>query len=103
MKTQHAPAPWILSESPTTATRDSDPLKPTYFKHIKSKTIYGRLVGKALGINKEQCEANARLIAAAPELLEALEMICKEEFPQNSNMADLKEHALKIINKAKGL
>ena len=35
------------------------------------------------------------------ELLNMLEVICKEEFPENSNMADLKREALKIIEIAK--
>ncbi len=53
-------------------------------------------------IEDVEAKANAQLIAAAPELLEALEWICKESFPKNSNMADLKQHALKAIKKAKG-
>ena len=58
-KQQHTPGPWKLSEDPET---------------FKNK-IFGADNYNVLGPNRlsSEVEANARLIAAAPDLLEALE------------------------------
>lgn len=96
---KHTPGPWVLGEK-----------KDTYFR------IYGKgaTIAKVdICVNKEQIspstfrekleegEANARLIAAAPELLEALKMAA------NFNWKNNRTHLLEIVNvaiaKAKGL
>lgn len=84
---------------------------------IKSNNeVIGWLYSKNITSNKKELEANANLIAAAPELLEA----CKEvlrlkdliEYPQETNQEHLGEakaitlmlgKTQKAINKALGL
>ena len=72
MKTQHTPGPWTIH-----ADTDGWPL-------VMSGGVAGRIVANvnpqscpdessAPAFVAMPCEANARLIAAAPELLEALE------------------------------
>jgi len=46
--------------------------------------------------NTEECEANAKLIAAAPDLLEALQLYVKH----GVIFGQVKENAIKAINKA---
>jgi hypothetical protein len=59
METKHTPRPWFLSH----ASGDTMPI-----------TAEGYTVAEALPFDNEgEQEANARLIAAAPELLDALE------------------------------
>lgn len=57
MKTQHTPGPW-LKEGATVC---------------QAETL--QTICKTLGKNEEIQSANAKLIAAAPELLEALEFL----------------------------
>lgn len=67
---KHSPAPWKEEE-----TEDGDVFVVMDDAH---KVFIGNLEGTC-GI----CHANARLIAAAPELLEALENLCRELDRQN--------------------
>ncbi len=56
---KHAPGPWVVTHSPLSGYRVSD------------KTGWG----VAVVLKDTNDEANARLIAAAPQMLEALEMV----------------------------
>lgn len=61
---------WYLSHSPA---RKNDAGR--VFKSIKNqKTIGGQILANAYGYTVEEAEANAKLIAASPKLLEAAEM-----------------------------
>lgn len=69
---KHTPGPWMVSpEHPTIIRRDYRPISDC-----------GELIGSASGHTKsgffpseDEAVANARLIAAAPDLLEALQAI----------------------------
>jgi len=55
--------------------------------------------------NKHSCESDARLIAAAPEMLEALRAILAASLPVDkyANGMDAVEKAISAINKARGM
>lgn len=75
MGIKHTPAPWrVSSESPRIIQKD--------YRAIGSDA--GFLIASTMGhdnsgfyASEQEADANARLIAAAPELLEALEMCTK--------------------------
>ncbi len=64
MNAKHTPGPWIVSDS-------SEGLCITMEHGVRIAELYGVPSGRA----PETPEANARLIAAAPELLEALRLM----------------------------
>ena len=68
MSEKHTPGPWTVSE-----TRHS---YDTVIRGPKNEPIALALIA---GYTKQEGQSNARLIAAAPELLEALQMLL--EFP----------------------
>lgn len=74
---QHTPGPYIHGP----ITRNLDGQGQEQFKcEVAAKSTISPVAGtvryfRAFGRTYEECEANARLIAAAPELLEALERI----------------------------
>ena len=67
MKTKHTPGPWKAVNG------DND--LSGYFIRILSISDAEIAPARAYGDNKEQRQANARLIAAAPELLAALQLV----------------------------
>lgn len=85
MNTKHTPAPWEILEMPDRLIIKNEelnlPIGDVY--GVKSMTVY----------NKEQVRANAKLIAAAPELLEALQNL------ENDNNA-IPPHAWDKVQKA---
>ena len=68
MKTTHTPGPWNVVANDVFSL-DNDALICECFSGIRSKPLLSQAVTSA------QADANARLIAAAPELLAALEAI----------------------------
>jgi hypothetical protein len=64
------PGQFKYSESPTRATDNSNPLKPVYFHNVKCGQY---VIAKCLSIRKSEVEANAKLFAAAKQMLEALQ------------------------------
>ena len=90
MKTNFTPGPWIV--------RDRG--------HPYTPEIWDGTVGIARIIDRNECIANARLIAAAPEMLDALmALVCAEfgrlDHPQ-INDSGLWRNAGNAIAKAKG-
>jgi hypothetical protein len=73
--------PWKINEDRfLTCTEDK------FFKNVYGSNGYA--CGRAYGETREECEANARLIAAAPELLEAckhLNTVCFDFAESKSN------------------
>ena len=71
MSTQHTPGPWILTTEPTEVEGVNVHFSIDSHTHI---SICGGQSQEHMkdAIYEDECRANARLIAAAPELLEAL-------------------------------
>ena len=69
MKTQYTPGPWARNVSPAWKY-------PIYEEKNHNKIAY---IIKDVGIPETEQEANLNLIAAAPELLEALELLINME------------------------
>ena len=66
MNTKHTPAPW---------TKDLEPYESKFGRKRYTIQVYKKelhCLAVVSSVNKEEAEANAKLIAAAPELLEAL-------------------------------
>ena len=61
---KHTPGPWEHEGVIMWPTRQS-----FYRCHI---SIPGKIIGQVIGVDRDEIEANAHLIAAAPELLESL-------------------------------
>lgn len=92
-QTQHTAAPWTVSALETETFEE-----PYYIIHEYDSNI--------LSAQKTWCEheANARLIAAAPELLEALEGMLAMYSPRNQlKFCGATEAAREAIAKAKGV
>jgi hypothetical protein len=75
MNSRHTPGPWRVGHSVWSRERGSA-IEGT----VPTVRAYNDVGGcdipvVSLGLPQEECEANARLIAAAPDLLEALELI----------------------------
>ena len=67
MSAQHTPGPWDLDRS-------------GFIREARGPDGCGILIASACDLSRSasEGEANARLIAAAPELLAALEALCRE-------------------------
>ena len=82
-KALHTPGPWTIHN-------DTFPME---VRDVKNSDVVAKIGGTGLSVESpEECEANARLIAAAPELLEALNGISDDaqEFI-NDLAADVQE------------
>lgn len=107
---KHTPEPWKKFSSKPELT-DSRiyrlgvkiDIPGTAFKQrIKTaSSIGGNLIALAFGRTIEECEANAKLIAAAPDLLDALDELL-ENVPKQTENADWWESGLvKAVERAK--
>jgi len=119
MKTEHTPGPWKYEKWDSLAGEKHDRfIISVDYKHPFLDKVYIAEIGSLI-IEKE---ANSKLIAAAPELLEALENIidyakiqvdrmwdqdCEilpsEEWEKVKQSKTNIEYAIKSITKAKGL
>jgi hypothetical protein len=98
---KHTPAPWNIFDS-----------RNAYYPGIegadgKSVIVFGTKDEwhGVRGDNKEQAEANARLIASAPELLEALKALIKDRddgYPVGADAGEMWNNARQAIAKAEG-
>lgn len=75
MTAKHTPGPWFVN-GPWLIQADTPHELPRYVAEIK----------KPHGVSTNEREANARLIAAAPELLAALEGILYHFVPEQGNL-----------------
>ena len=100
---KHTPAPWKLT------LINPGPSKGSVFEHwrIGNEEAGNAIVAECYDwtLNKSERDANARLIAAAPELLEALEGLIhsvEHEVEPHGRMVDGIVNASAAIAKAKG-
>jgi hypothetical protein len=93
---QHTPGPWFV----VNIGADDEPMMSVKAARIAGQEPRHEVAICATGDSPQEMEdANARLIAAAPELLEALEMLM-DEATTDQNLAAIK--ALAAIAKARG-
>ena len=94
---KHTPGPWMIGSSDLKVSMLSVHCRDTKRKH---STIC-RMVSTKHGMDIFEGEANARLIAAAPELLEALKnlVLCSERW-EDTHTALVMEAARAAIAKA---
>jgi hypothetical protein len=86
--TQHTPGPWVY-----------DSFGHTSFAFNDNREDYSARIEWAPDMGDEEVDANARLIAAAPEMLDALQAVCDACGEQDSLlMAQVKA----ALDKAKG-
>jgi len=84
----HTPGPWIVSSSCLVCTDEGKVLASTV-----------PMIGiESLSVPLRDCEANARLIAAVPELLEVALLVVNGMLDQEA----LRREALEAISKATG-
>jgi hypothetical protein len=76
MKTQatHTPGPWEIG---SINKRDKNLWWAAVFTPKNTGKFHTPRAGEALGVDREECEGNAHLIAAAPEMLEALRNVAE--------------------------
>jgi hypothetical protein len=109
MNTQatHTPGPWEIG---SINKRDKNLWWSAVFTPKSTGKFHTPRAGEALGVDREECEANARLIAAAPDLLEALRGLLRETKAKNPSPKVGKDFSLlvhiegarKAIAKAEG-
>jgi len=91
---KHTPGPWHVQ-----AITDGRNIRDSSNRGVaRAGEYYGR--SSDLNIKKDEAEANKHLIAAAPELLEALERIVNDSMHKVHPIAS--QMALAAINKAIG-
>jgi hypothetical protein len=100
---KHTPGPWAWANVPTSCGVCFK-IGPLYVERGTEShaCIYADYPGK---MALELGEANARLIAAAPELLEALKLcaaVCASETMHKTGLIDALEKALAAIAKVEG-
>jgi hypothetical protein len=91
----HTPGPWktVLSASTRAVT--------TANEAPKQATIC-RLFTECVAFEPGEFEANAQIIAAAPELLQALKELCADKYLADPINADRMKNARAAISKAEG-
>lgn len=108
MNMQHTPGRWY-AESPE---EDADDHRERWFWSVRYESegpMLSAQIAQITSLNTGHEEANARLIAAAPEMLEALDLIARRlqdhiddgYRPDQWTMEDLVRTARKAIDKAK--
>ncbi len=92
-KTKHTPAPWVLKPDPDADNR-WDMVVVSDHRYIQCE-----------GRTYEEAQANAQLIVAAPELLEALKLVMKHaiyDYETNDDIINAAAIANAAIAKAEG-
>ena len=95
---KYTPGPWEVDTSRLLASVNTAPMNQQH-KHI-AMANYFNSVEPETRVTEQECLANARLIAAAPELLEA----CKAALKLANEMSegDLYDQIKNAITKAEG-
>lgn len=100
MKTLHTKGNWERKPH-IGITNQSKPLNPVYYNNVcTTKGIGGQIIAKCLSKNREELMANAKLIAAAPDLLEALKYVLKEKMNQHGETPELRSDIREKIEAA---
>ena len=94
----HTPGPWFVSMEPD---QDEDGWMGVGVYDCDGG-VYAVVDDEPETIARPFCEANARLIAAAPEMLEALERLVEAAGPQMAEPDLALEFARTVIRKARG-
>lgn len=77
-ETKHTPGPWHIHEDGMKFSREIYPVNYGGKENTERCVLIARVSGWKGGFNTaKEAEANARLIAAAPELLEALQAVVR--------------------------
>lgn len=74
MSTQHTPGPWRIEQYTNASVRDGERIRA-------SNNLI--TVNEVWGASLSECDANYRLIAAAPELLEACKQLLEAYFEEH--------------------
>ena len=98
MKTQHTPAPWQSSDCVVYVGTREQPRWIAKISKCETRLSGGNVTRQ--GIGDRERDANARLIAAAPELLDMLKALHKnrKELPTEMQW----QRASELIAKAEG-
>ena len=94
MKTQHTPGPWFIERR----TYDNE----TTYYGVTASDGHGWSGNRYMSVSGCIDEHDARLIAAAPELLEALQKIAGNTYDEWTNGAEAARIARAAIAKATG-
>jgi hypothetical protein len=89
----HTPGPWSL----TLGTLFNG---KTYARAVVDRDGRSVRVSAMTLSGGDECDANARLIAAAPELLEALRAFCSQDASHGMTEGERRDKALAAIKKA---
>ena len=108
MNAKHTPGPWKVEERTKRGTY-GQPVKGCATSiSVSANTVLFHCAVIADGSNLETAKANAALIAAAPEMFEALVSICavlaiREDLCDDSKfLSDARNRALASLAKARG-
>ena len=108
MTTEHTPGPWVATEDPM-SSQDYQTLVElpgragamgTWLALVQHN--WNEAEAGERRISWKEAEANARLIASAPELLEALEMLLAEARERGGGVSNGERLGCTAIAKAKG-
>jgi len=95
MKTKHTPGEWVFKEWKQEGTD---------FYHIRSKKEFTDLIATVHRwkgyIDKREAEANAKLIAAAPDMLKALTEVRRHGLIEKDGYETIVKEVNEAINKA---
>lgn len=100
---KHTPGPWRVGNLGSYDAHTDEPYRNVWAGEGAESTVVARAV-RAAGAMTNDVDEDARLIAAAPELLEALQGLLRgiANGPDEANAAMLVAKARDAINKATG-